>query len=215
MFSSSYPALGSSFLLQPADTVSPEGSDTRLDCLPPDSIPTATISWTKNFAQLPSNRFRILGNGSLLISVTELSDHAPYHCVATNQVLGLSVTSNGATVYVLGRYNAHITHHTPHTSHNSHIPHTLIYTHHTSHTSHTSHSSHIPHTLSYTPSTHHTSHTSHSSHIHTTHFNKHTHHTSHFTHITQFTHTTHFIIHTKHTSHFTHITQFTHTYHTL
>lgn len=94
-------ALGTVFQLSPQDVVATAGDDVRLDCLSPDSNPTAIISWTRDFDQLSSERFSVLSNGSLLISSVATGDQALYHCVATNDLLGTSVTSQGAEVTVL------------------------------------------------------------------------------------------------------------------
>lgn len=77
------------------------GDNVRLDCLPPDSNPPAIVSWTKGFDQLPTEGFSVLSNGSLLISSVATGDQALYRCVATNNLLGTSVTSQGAQVTVL------------------------------------------------------------------------------------------------------------------
>ena len=101
LFRSLLLVLTSVFQLSPHDTVATDGGDTHLDCLPPDSNPSALISWTRNFAQLPSERFTVLSNGSLLITSVTLGDQALYHCVATNELLGVSATSDGARLTVL------------------------------------------------------------------------------------------------------------------
>ena len=94
--------LDSQFQQSPVDTLATAGSNTRLDCLPPSSNPPPTISWTRNFALLPSSpRFSVFSNGSLLISSVELGDQAEYHCVATNLLLGVSATSDAAQLTVL------------------------------------------------------------------------------------------------------------------
>lgn len=96
-------AIESSFLLQPVDTVSILGEDSQIDCLPPLSTPAATVSWRKNSSLLNGPRFQVLQNGSLFISNVQLTDQGSYHCVATNLLLGVSRTSTGVTLTVLGK----------------------------------------------------------------------------------------------------------------
>ena len=93
--------LDSVFQLSPQSMVATTGTDARFDCLPPDSNPSASVSWTKDFAQLPNSRFSVLTNGSLLITSVALGDGAVYHCVATNDLLEVSSTSSGAQLIVL------------------------------------------------------------------------------------------------------------------
>lgn len=91
------------FELQPEDTVTVIGTDGLLDCLSPPSLPPAQISWTRNFAQLTSQRFLVLQNGSLLISGAQLEDQGVYHCTATNTLLGISRTSQPASLTTIGK----------------------------------------------------------------------------------------------------------------
>lgn len=97
-----YAGLGTTFMLQPADNTTVIGEIALLDCSSPPSIPSAVISWSRNFAQLNSPRYQVLQNGSLMISDVELGDHASYTCTATNPLLGASRTSRGATLTVIG-----------------------------------------------------------------------------------------------------------------
>ena len=96
-------AIESTFPLQPVDTVAINGEDSQIDCLPPLSTPAATISWTRNFSLLTDPRFQVLQNGSLFISDVRLTDQGSYHCIATNLLLGVSRTSRGVTLTVLGK----------------------------------------------------------------------------------------------------------------
>ncbi len=103
MLTITHTAIGTTFEQQPQDTVATTSRVAVLNCIPPTSIPIATITWTKNFAEISDPRFQILTNGSLQISGVLLSDEGDYHCTATNQVLGISRTSQGAELTVLGK----------------------------------------------------------------------------------------------------------------
>ena len=109
MHTCTHEAISSSFLLQPVDTLSIIGTDARIDCLPPISVPSATVTWSKNFFQLTDLRFQILQNGSLVISTVQLSDQGMYHCTATNPLLGVSRTSVGVNLTALGEDIVHKT----------------------------------------------------------------------------------------------------------
>jgi hypothetical protein len=99
-----FAGIGTTFELQPTDTVIAIGRAGVLNCLSPPSLPPAQISWTKNFAQLPNNqRFTVLQNGSLMISGAELADQGVYYCTATNALLGISRTSQPAQVTTIGK----------------------------------------------------------------------------------------------------------------
>ena len=99
-----FAGIGTTFELQPQDTVIAIGGVGVLDCLSPPSLPPAQISWTKNFAQLPnSQRFTVLQNGSLMITGAELEDQGVYYCTATNTLLGISRTSQPAQVTTIGK----------------------------------------------------------------------------------------------------------------
>ena len=95
--------LGMNFLFEPPDTVSIIGQDTILGCLSPPSLPPATISWSRDFAQLSDPRFQVQSNGNLLISALQLSDQDIYYCTATNTLLGTSRTSSGAVLTAIGQ----------------------------------------------------------------------------------------------------------------
>ena len=90
------------FELQPEDEVAVIGSDVILNCLPPPSQPPTVVTWTKNSIELTGPRFQILGNGSLAISGVLLEDQDDYRCTATNQLLGISRTSQAARLAAIG-----------------------------------------------------------------------------------------------------------------
>ena len=99
-----FAGIGTTFELQPQDTVIAIGRVGVLNCLSPPSLPPAQISWTKNFSQLPNNqRFTVLQNGSLMITGAELEDQGIYYCTATNTLLGISRTSQPAQVTTIGK----------------------------------------------------------------------------------------------------------------
>ena len=79
------------------------GGDGVLNCTSPPSLPPAQISWTKNLAPLTGQRFQVLQNGSLMISEAETEDQGAYRCMATNAILGISRTSEPATVTTIGK----------------------------------------------------------------------------------------------------------------
>ena len=98
-----FAGIGTTFELQPQDTVIAIGGAGILNCLSPPSLPPAQISWTKNFAQLSNDqRFMVLQNGSLAISGAVLEDQGVYYCTATNALLGVSRTSQPAQVTTIG-----------------------------------------------------------------------------------------------------------------
>ena len=103
MFLIIHTGISAMFELQPQDTVVVIGSDGLLNCLPPLSLPPAQISWTKNTALLTGTRFRVLRNGSLMISGAQLEDQDVYHCTATNLLLGVSRTSEPARLTTIGK----------------------------------------------------------------------------------------------------------------
>ena len=79
------------------------GGDGILNCISPPSLPPAQISWTKNSAPLTGQRFQVLHNGSLMISEAETGDQGAYRCTATNAILGISRSSELATVTTIGK----------------------------------------------------------------------------------------------------------------
>ena len=98
-----FAGIGTTFELQPQDTVIAIGGAGILNCFSPPSLPPAQISWTKNFAQLSNDqRFMVLQNGSLAISGAVLEDQGVYYCTATNALLGVSRTSQPAQITTIG-----------------------------------------------------------------------------------------------------------------
>ena len=94
--------LGSSFALEPEDTAAVVGQNVILDCSAPPSIPPAVVSWTRNSAPLNNSRYQVQQNDSLLISSTILEDAGLYGCTASNGFLASSVSSQMATLSLLG-----------------------------------------------------------------------------------------------------------------
>ena len=49
---------------------------------------------------------QVLSNGSLAVSAVRLEDQGTYHCTATNALLDISRTSEGAVLTVLGEWGS-------------------------------------------------------------------------------------------------------------
>lgn len=92
------------FQLSPMDSIFLVSEDILLDCTPPSSYPTPTISWLKDSVTVMGNKYTILNNGSLMVTGVELSDKGSYACKATNEYLNITRTSSPATVSIHRKY---------------------------------------------------------------------------------------------------------------
>ncbi|XP_062500397.1 protein sidekick-1-like [Corticium candelabrum] len=89
------------FLLEPAPSISIAGKNITLQCIPPVSLPVASVQWLKDFNPVKARPdVTLLAGGNLQIGEVRVSDEGEYRCTAENTVLHLSVVSQPAKLTV-------------------------------------------------------------------------------------------------------------------
>ncbi|KAJ8038329.1 Down syndrome cell adhesion molecule-like [Holothuria leucospilota] len=89
------------FLQEPADLTVVEENVATLFCRPPNSKPAAEVTWYKDNVLLsPRSGVAILDVGDLYFSAVNVADEGEYRCVATNEYVPRSVTSQTALLEV-------------------------------------------------------------------------------------------------------------------
>lgn len=91
------------FTVRPSNTSAFEGFPVMIHCMAYGD-PTPTIQWDKNGQMngFSSNRFRVMENGSLLVTEVHLDDQGRYGCTAGNSG---GFLREEITMYVKSEYN--------------------------------------------------------------------------------------------------------------